>query len=111
MLWSQVSIFIHIESLKLKDSDGQLLGEDFTKSLNFLIKAKAKSLKCDTLTFSPIFQTPNKGEPKGILKLQEAIDTYKDVNIIALGGIINDEQIKQIEKTKAYAFASIRYFI
>ena len=72
---------------------------------------KAKSLKCDTLTFSRIFQTPNKGEAKGILKLQEAIDTYKDVNIIALGGIINDEQIKQIEKTKAYAFASIRYFI
>lgn len=72
---------------------------------------KAKSLKCNTVTFSPIFPTPNKGEPKGILKLQEAINLYKDINIIALGGIINEEQIKQIEKTKAYAFASIRYFI
>ena len=67
--------------------------------------------RANAVTYSPIFETPNKGEPKGILKLQEAIDTYKDVNIIALGGIINDEQIKQIEKTKAYAFASIRYFI
>jgi thiamine-phosphate pyrophosphorylase len=72
---------------------------------------KAKSLKCNAVTFSPIFPTPNKGEPKGILKLQEAINLYKDINIIALGGIINQEQIKQIEKTKAYAFASIRYFI
>lgn len=72
---------------------------------------KAIDLNCDAATFSPIFTTPNKGEPKGISKLKEAIDLYKDINIIALGGIVNEEQIKQVEETKAYAFASIRYFI
>ena len=72
---------------------------------------KAIDYNCDTITFSPIFNTPNKGEPKGVLKLKEAIDLYKDINIIALGGIVNEEQIKQVEETKAYAFASIRYFI
>ena len=72
---------------------------------------KAIDYNCDAITFSPIFNTPNKGEPKGVLKLKEAIDLYKDINIIALGGIVNEEQIKQVEETKAYAFASIRYFI
>ena len=72
---------------------------------------KAKSLKCDTLTFSPIFQTPNKGEPKGIAILKEAVNTFKNIDIIALGGIINNKQVEEISKTKAFGFASIRYFI
>ncbi|WP_368029029.1 thiamine phosphate synthase [Arcobacter sp. s6] len=72
---------------------------------------KARDLNCDTVTFSPIFHTPNKGEPKGVSELKKAINLYKDINIIALGGIINEEQVKQVEETKAYAFASIRYFI
>ena len=76
--------------------------EDIQKAINY---------NCDAITFSPILNTPNKGEPKGVLKLKEAIDLYKDINIIALGGIVNEEQIKQVEETKAYAFASIRYFI
>lgn len=67
--------------------------------------------KADAVTFSPIFETPNKGEPKGIIALEEAIYKYPNINIIALGGIINEEQIMQISKTKAYGFASIRYFI
>lgn len=67
--------------------------------------------KADAVTFSPIFETPNKGEPKGIIALEEAINKYPNLNIIALGGIINDKQIEQISKTKAYGFASIRYFI
>ena len=72
---------------------------------------KAKSLKCDTLTFSPIFQTPNKGEPKGITTLKEAISLYEDIDIFALGGIVKQEHVEQISKTKACGFASIRYFI
>ena len=71
---------------------------------------KAQKSEVNTITYSPIFETPNKGESKGIIKLQEAIITYKDLDIIALGGIINEEQIKQISKTGAYGFASIRYF-
>lgn len=65
----------------------------------------------DAITFSPIFETPNKGEPKGISALEEAVNTFKDTNIFALGGIINENQIEQISETKAYGFASIRYFV
>lgn len=71
----------------------------------------AKKQKVDAVTYSPIFQTPNKGEPKGIETLKEIVDLYKDLNIIALGGIINENQIEEIKKTNAYGFASIRYFI
>lgn len=72
---------------------------------------KAIELKADAITYSPIFYTPNKGEPKGIKNLESIICKYPEIRIIALGGIINDSQLKQIEKTNAYGFASIRYFV
>ena len=72
---------------------------------------KAVDYKANTVTYSPIFETPNKGIPKGIEVLKEAIDKYNNINIIALGGIINEKQIEQISKTKAYGIASIRYFV
>ena len=67
--------------------------------------------KADAVTYSPIFETPNKGLPKGIEVLNNITTKYENTNIIALGGIINDEQIEQISKTKAYGIASIRYFV
>lgn len=72
---------------------------------------KAIDYKADAVTYSPIFETPNKGTPKGVETLKEVINKYPDINIIALGGIINNEQIEQISKTKAYGIASIRYFV
>lgn len=72
---------------------------------------KAIDYQADAVTYSPIFETPNKGAPKGITSLNEVVEKYENINIIALGGIINDEQIEQISKTKAYGFASIRYFV
>lgn len=65
----------------------------------------------NAITYSPIFETPNKGEAKGISKLRECVNIYEDLDIIALGGIISDNEIEQIKKTKAYGFASIRYFV
>ena len=44
-------------------------------------------------------------------KLKDIVSKYQNINIIALGGIINDEQIEEISKTNAYGIASIRYFI
>ena len=44
-------------------------------------------------------------------KLNEVIEKFPNLKIFALGGIIQNEQIKEIEKTKAYGFESIRYFI
>ena len=72
---------------------------------------KALENKANVVTFSPIFHSPNKGEPKGIAILKEAVNTFKNIDIIALGGIINENQINQISETKAYGFASIRYFV
>lgn len=71
---------------------------------------KAIKNGADAITYSPIFHTPNKGEPKGIEKLKEIKSSF-DINIIALGGIINEEQIDEIKKSNIFAFASIRYFI
>lgn len=69
----------------------------------------AKQLGIDAVTFSPIFETPNKGEPKGVDILKEVV-TNSPLPIIALGGIIDKKQIAQIEKSGAWGFASIRYF-
>lgn len=65
--------------------------------------------KVDFITYSPIFETPNKGEPKGIEDLKRNVLRY-NVKIIALGGIITNEQIKEVEEAGAFGFASIRYF-
>lgn len=93
---------------------------DFAKSLNLFTIISCHNfdelemaLKFGSkfVTYSPIFDSPNKGEAKGIENLKNTIDKFPKLNIIALGGIITKEQIKQIQNTKAYGFASIRYFI
>lgn len=71
---------------------------------------KAQSLHANAVTFSPIFDTPNKGQAKGINLLKEATNLYT-IDIIALGGIVNEEEIKKIKNAKAKGFASIRYFL
>ncbi|MCT7561398.1 thiamine phosphate synthase [Aliarcobacter butzleri] len=71
----------------------------------------ARKYEADYITYSPIFDTPNKGEAKGIKDLELILNRFKDMKIIALGGIIDENQVSKIEKTKAYGFASIRYFI
>jgi len=71
---------------------------------------KAEELGADAVTFSPIFSTPNKGEPKGLAELQRMVDKIS-LPIIALGGITTEEQVKAVEKKGCYGFASIRYFV
>jgi len=69
----------------------------------------AQILGANMVTYSPIFDTPNKGMAKGCNDLAKAISQVS-IPIIALGGIINQEQINKIKQTKAEGFASIRYF-
>ncbi len=71
----------------------------------------AQKKHVNAVTYSPIFDTPNKGEPKGITKLREVIRSYEDLDVIALGGIVNEDNLKLISNTRAYGFASIRYFL
>ena len=63
----------------------------------------------DMATLSPIFATPNKGEPLGVDILKEA-QTELFMPVIALGGIVSDEQVKMCEAGNFAGFASIRYF-
>ena len=70
---------------------------------------KAESLGADAVTYSPIFHSPNKGEPKGVEDLKKIIEESK-INIFALGGIVENEQLRAIENVKPFGFASIRYF-
>ena len=71
---------------------------------------KAQELGADAITYSPIFHSPNKGEPKGLEDLKEIVAKIK-IPIFALGGITTEEQINAVSTTCAYGFASIRYFI
>ncbi|MEK6659466.1 MAG: thiamine phosphate synthase [Campylobacterota bacterium] len=70
----------------------------------------AQKLGADAVTYSPIFVSPDKGEPKGVDDLKELLGMC-EINVFALGGIVTQEHIDMIEQTKAYGFASIRYFI
>ena len=72
---------------------------------------KAKSLGADGVTYSPVFATPDKGEPIGLEALNIAKEAVKDIMVFALGGIITHEQIDSIKQTKSDGFASIRYFV
>jgi thiamine-phosphate pyrophosphorylase len=71
---------------------------------------KAQKNGANMVTYSPIFKTPNKGNPKGCKNLENVIKQV-DIPVIALGGIISSTQIKEIEATNAVGFGSIRYFI
>jgi len=69
----------------------------------------AQEKGADYVTYSPIFATPNKGEPKGIEELHNLLNATA-MKVFALGGIVNTEQVNAVEETSAYGFASIRYF-
>ena len=70
---------------------------------------EAQELGADAVTYSPVFASPNKGEPKGIDDLKQLLKKCT-IKIFALGGIVTSGHIKEIEDTNAYGFASIRYF-
>lgn len=71
---------------------------------------EAEFLGADAITFSPIFDTPNKGKPVGLVKLKEIIDKIS-IDCYALGGIITQEHITKCSNVGAKGFASIRYFL
>lgn len=103
---------VHLTSRQLEDVEA-------AKSLGLFTVASthtyeelefAASKGADAVTYSPIFATPNKGEPKGLDDLCKTV-RQASLNIIALGGITTDEEVKAVEKCGVFAFASIRYFL
>jgi thiamine-phosphate pyrophosphorylase len=61
----------------------------------------------DFVTFSPVFSTPNKGEPKGLQALKEVCEKLKPFPVIALGGV-NQENYSEVLQV-ASGFAAIRF--
>jgi len=70
---------------------------------------EAQLLGADMITFSPIFNSPNKGEPVGVKVLNHVV-ALVSIPVIALGGIVTQEHIDGCEENGARGFASIRYF-
>lgn len=68
----------------------------------------AKRQGADFATFSPIFNSPGKGQPKGLSKLREVSEKLKGFPIVALGGI-ERTNYKSVLKTGAAGFAAIRF--
>jgi len=78
-----------------------------THSLEEALKAQKNG--ADMITFSPLFLTPNKGEPKGIKELNRVASNLF-IPLIALGGIVSEKQLLLCKQSKAEGFASIRWF-
>ena len=119
LLHSHLSLAIELEVDGVHLTSGEFDSIEFAKAKGLFVVISTHSLEeatlaqklgADMLTYSPIFTTPNKGKPIGTQALQELQKVIK-IPIIALGGILGDEQIKSCIKSGASGFASIRYFI
>ena len=102
---------VHLKSTQFDDIEkAKALGLFVVISTHTLEEAiKAEALGADMVTFSPIFKTPNKGKPKGVGELKR-VSLSLHIPLIALGGILSDEQVSLCEQHGAKGFASIRYF-
>ena len=102
---------VHLKSTQFDDIvKAKALGLFVVISTHTMEEAlEAQILGADMLTLSPIFNSPNKGEPIGLKTLNHVVSLLS-IPVIALGGIISEEQIDSCEKNGAKAFASIRYF-
>lgn len=70
--------------------------------------AFAEKCGIDGVTISPIFKTPNKGNPLGV-EFLKTVET--NLEVYALGGIVSQSIIDLLQKNGIQNFASIRYFL
>ncbi|MEA3352200.1 MAG: thiamine phosphate synthase [Campylobacterota bacterium] len=107
------------DGVHLTSTQFEMIKESKSKKLYTIISChtkdeveKAKELGADAVTYSPIFYKENKGEPKGIENLKQAVVEFQDESfkVIALGGIITKEEVALVRSTHVSGFGSIRYF-
>lgn len=98
---------VHLTSnqLHLIDNFKNCLTFASTHSIEEVKKAK----NSDFITFSPIFNSKGR-EGLGIEVLNKICDETPS-KVFALGGIVSEKEVEQIKLSKAYGFASIRYFL
>jgi len=98
---------IHLTSNQLH------LIDKFKEYITFASTHNEKEVKqaknSDFITFSPIFDSKGRNG-LGIDKLNEIVE-ISNPKVFALGGIISNEELSKLEISKAYGFASIRYFL
>lgn len=103
---------VHLTSQSLS---AEIIRRSFPK--NFVIGVSTHTLEtaetakqngADFVTFSPIFQTPGKGEPRGVNELCEVCEKLKPFPVIALGGI-DETNYKSVLENGASGFAAIRF--
>lgn len=70
--------------------------------------AEAKSQGADFITYSPIFYTPEKGEPKGLDELSKVCKKLNPFSVVALGGI-DETNYASVLENGARGFAAIRF--
>jgi len=102
---------VHLTSRQFNEIEqAKTLGLFVVISTHTLAEAKkAENLGADMLTYSPVFDTPNKGKAVGLDALKD-VTAAVDMPVIALGGILTDGQIDACRRSGAGGFASIRYF-
>jgi len=102
---------VHLSSIQFKEiEEAKNEGLFVVISTHSIKEAKeAEILGADMITYSPIFETPGKGKPVGLEMLTELTSVLK-IPVIALGGIVTDEQRVACYISGASGFASIRYF-
>lgn len=92
----------------------QIIRANFPK--NFIIGVSVHTLEkalevkaqgADFVAFSPIFHSPDKGEPVGLEKLREVCEALQGFPVVALGGI-DETNYKQVLEV-ADGFAAIRF--
>lgn len=103
---------VHLTFSQLQDVYRAKEAGLFTVVSTHSLKEAKLSWECgaDAVTFSPIFDTPNKSAPVGLAPLKDIVDTIS-IKVIALGGILDDEQIRAVQECGVFAYASIRKFI
>jgi len=101
---------IHLTSQQFDKIDYCKKNNLFTICSTHSVEEIKKCSRADAITYSPIFSTPNKGEPKGVEHLKDIL-SKTDKKIFALGGVISQKQIELLKESSVYGFASIRYFL
>ena len=102
---------VHLTSLQLDEIPAAKAKDLFVVVSTHTLEElkKAEDLGADMATFSPVFETPDKGFPVGLQVLKN-MTSQVTIPVLALGGIVTEEQIAACERSGAIGFASIRYF-
>jgi len=97
---------VHIPSSRLDEIDK--FKNKITIASTHNTKEVLKTKDADFITFSPVFDSKGR-KGLGVKVLNKICKIHP--NVIALGGIISKKEVKEIKKSKAIGFASIRYFL